>query len=147
MTTAIDPNFETSQDRAVHDQIDVPEAPSRFDSILRPIRSFRLRYVPVVMVYFAYGALGLIDVTRDLWIKQFHAESLAAFKQFDGIVLNDLEARLLTNKINLVSAIRDLQALVKPTGPRIVLLKKVRAPERTIATAKEIPAALKGRPS
>ncbi|KAA1396051.1 hypothetical protein ASC61_05135 [Aeromicrobium sp. Root344] len=29
----------------------------------------------------------------------------------------------------------------------IVLLKKVRAPERTIATAKEIPAALKGRPS
>src|SRR4029079_12750269 len=70
MTTAIDPNFETSQDRAVHDQIDVAEAPSRFDSILRPIRSFRLRYVPVVMVYFAYGALGLIDVTRDLWIKE-----------------------------------------------------------------------------
>jgi len=22
------------------------------------------------MVYFAYGALGLIDVTRDLWIKE-----------------------------------------------------------------------------
>src|ERR1041384_8871574 len=40
------------------------------DSILRPIRSFRLRYVPVVMVYFAYGAVGLIDVTRDLWIKE-----------------------------------------------------------------------------
>ena len=29
----------------------------------------------------------------------------------------------------------------------IVLLKKIRAPERTIATAKEIPAALKGRTS
>ena len=29
----------------------------------------------------------------------------------------------------------------------IVLLKKVRAPERTIATAKEIPAALRGRTS
>jgi MFS family permease len=71
MNTAIDPNFETSQDRAAHDQVDVPEgSPSRFDSILRPIRSFRLRYVPVVMVYFAYGALGLIDVTRDLWIKE-----------------------------------------------------------------------------
>jgi hypothetical protein len=40
------------------------------DSILRPIRAFRLSYVPVVMVYFAYGALGLIDVTRDLWIKE-----------------------------------------------------------------------------
>ena len=34
------------------------------------LRSFRLHYVPVVMVYFAYGALGLIDVTRDLWIKE-----------------------------------------------------------------------------
>lgn len=40
------------------------------DAILRPIRAFRLSYVPVVMVYFAYGALGLIDVTRDLWIKE-----------------------------------------------------------------------------
>jgi hypothetical protein len=40
------------------------------DSLLRPIQAFRLNYVPVVMVYFAYGALGLIDVTRDLWIKE-----------------------------------------------------------------------------
>src|SRR5947208_132227 len=39
-------------------------------TILRPVRAFRLAYVPVVMVYFAYGALGLIDVTRDLWIKE-----------------------------------------------------------------------------
>jgi MFS family permease len=38
--------------------------------LLRPILAFRLRYVPVVMVYFAYGALGLIDVTRDLWVKE-----------------------------------------------------------------------------
>jgi sugar/nucleoside kinase (ribokinase family) len=67
--------------------------------------------------------LSIAD-TRDLWIKQYHAESLAAFKQFDGIVLNDLEARLLTKKINLVEALRDLQKMVKPTGPRIVLLKK-----------------------
>src|SRR6185295_19849569 len=40
------------------------------DIILRPIQAFRLSYVPLVMVYFAYGALGLIDVTRDLWIKE-----------------------------------------------------------------------------
>jgi len=39
-------------------------------SIRRPIRAFQLNYVPVVMVYFAYGALGLTDVTRDLWIKE-----------------------------------------------------------------------------
>ena len=40
------------------------------ESLLRPIRAFRLHYIPVVMVYFAYGALGLIDVARDLWIKE-----------------------------------------------------------------------------
>src|SRR5215470_4610171 len=39
-------------------------------SITRPIRAFQLNYVPVVVVFFAYGALGLIDVTRDLWIKE-----------------------------------------------------------------------------
>ena len=44
--------------------------PAWIDSLLRPILAFRLSYVPVVMVYFAYGALGLIDVTRDLWIKE-----------------------------------------------------------------------------
>lgn len=40
------------------------------DSLMRPIRAFRAAYMPLVMVYFAYGALGLIDVTRDMWIKE-----------------------------------------------------------------------------
>src|SRR5437868_5503143 len=40
------------------------------ESLLRPIQSFRLSYLPVLMVYFAYGALGLIDVTRDMWVKE-----------------------------------------------------------------------------
>jgi MFS family permease len=39
-------------------------------NLLRPIQAFRPRYLPVVMVYFAYGALGLIDVTRDMWVKE-----------------------------------------------------------------------------
>ena len=39
-------------------------------NLLRPILAFRLRYLPLVMVYFAYGALGLIDVARDMWIKE-----------------------------------------------------------------------------
>src|SRR3954454_12952936 len=67
--------------------------------------------------------LSIAD-TRDLWIKQYHAESLQAFKSFDGIVLNDLEARLLTNKVNLIEALRDLQKMVKANGPQIVMLKK-----------------------
>jgi len=39
-------------------------------AVLRPIYGFRLSYLPLIMVYFAYGALGLIDVTRDMWIKE-----------------------------------------------------------------------------
>ncbi len=37
---------------------------------MRPLRAFQPAYVPLIMVYFAYGALGLIDVTRDFWIKE-----------------------------------------------------------------------------
>ena len=40
------------------------------DSLLRPILSLRLSYLPVLMVYFAYGALGVIDVTQSFWIKE-----------------------------------------------------------------------------
>src|SRR5262245_46711217 len=41
------------------------------------LRAFRprsqasaLAFLPLVMVYFAYGALGIIDVSRDYWIKE-----------------------------------------------------------------------------
>jgi hypothetical protein len=30
----------------------------------------RLRYLPLLMVYFAYGALGVVDISRDLWVKE-----------------------------------------------------------------------------
>src|SRR4051794_17307874 len=39
-------------------------------ALLRPIQGFRLNYLPLAMIYFAYGALGLIDVSRDMWIKE-----------------------------------------------------------------------------
>jgi hypothetical protein len=39
-------------------------------SLLQPIHAFRLHYVPLLMVYFAYGGLGLVDVSRDMWIKE-----------------------------------------------------------------------------
>src|SRR4029079_8123897 len=66
----VDPLTDTSQKLATQDGPVVSARPAWIDSLLRPIRAFRLNYVPVVMVYFAYGALGLIDVTRDLWIKE-----------------------------------------------------------------------------
>jgi len=40
------------------------------DDLLRPLRAVRLHYLPLLLVYFAYGATGLIDVTRDLWVKE-----------------------------------------------------------------------------
>lgn len=39
-------------------------------NLARPVQAFRLRYLPLLLVYFAYGALGIIDVTRDIWIKE-----------------------------------------------------------------------------
>ncbi len=44
--------------------------PQWLSSLLRPIRALRLSYIPLLTVYFAYGALGVIDVTRDMWIKE-----------------------------------------------------------------------------
>jgi MFS family permease len=39
-------------------------------ALLNPIRAFRPRYLPLLMVYFAYGALGLIAVAEAFWIKK-----------------------------------------------------------------------------
>jgi hypothetical protein len=39
-------------------------------NLIRPIRAFRAAYLPLVMVYFAYGALGIIDISRDMWVKE-----------------------------------------------------------------------------
>lgn len=38
-------------------------------ALLNPIRAFRLRYLPLLMVYFAYGALGIITIAESFWIK------------------------------------------------------------------------------
>ncbi len=40
------------------------------NAVLNPIRAFRPRYLPLLMVYFAYGALGLIAVAESFWIKK-----------------------------------------------------------------------------
>jgi MFS family permease len=40
------------------------------DHLARPVRAVRRAYVPLLMVYFAYGALGIVDVSRDMWVKE-----------------------------------------------------------------------------
>jgi hypothetical protein len=54
---------------------DLPSPPPKFSdrlkaAIVAPIRSMRLRYLPLLMVYFAYGALGLVGIAESFWIKQ-----------------------------------------------------------------------------
>ena len=64
-------------------------------------------------------ALVVAD-TMDLWIHTQRDELLALIKRLDGLVLNDSEARLLTNDENLVRAGRAVQRL----GPKFVVIKK-----------------------
>lgn len=40
------------------------------NALLAPIRAMRLEYLPLLMVYFAYGALGLTAVAETFWIKK-----------------------------------------------------------------------------
>lgn len=39
-------------------------------AVLTPVRAFRLAYLPLLMVYFAYGALGVTSVAGSFWVKQ-----------------------------------------------------------------------------
>jgi MFS family permease len=38
-------------------------------ALLTPIRAIRLHYLPLLMIYFAYGALGIVAVAQDFWVK------------------------------------------------------------------------------
>ena len=39
-------------------------------ALLNPIEAFRWQYLPLLMVYFAYGALGLVAIAESFWIKK-----------------------------------------------------------------------------
>lgn len=58
--------------------------------------------------------------TMDLWIRETHDELMDLFQRIDGLVLNDSEAKLLTNDENLVRAGHRICQM----GPRFVVIKK-----------------------
>ncbi|HEY2837642.1 MAG TPA: PfkB family carbohydrate kinase [Pirellulales bacterium] len=58
--------------------------------------------------------------TMDLWINIQRDELMKLFRQLDGLVLNDSEAKLLTGDENLVRAGRK----VREMGPKFVVIKK-----------------------
>src|SRR5262245_8506226 len=39
-------------------------------ALVTPIRAMRLRYLPLLMIYYAYGALGLVGIAQTFWVKE-----------------------------------------------------------------------------
>jgi sugar/nucleoside kinase (ribokinase family) len=66
------------------------------------------------------GATLVVADTMDLWINIQHDELMQLLKRIDGLVLNDSEARLLTDDENLVRAGHK----VRQMGPSFVVIKK-----------------------
>lgn len=60
---------------ALPEETQMPPAPRPLSArlkaaVIAPIQAMRLRYLPLLMVYFAYGALGLVGIAESFWIKQ-----------------------------------------------------------------------------
>ena len=62
----------------------------------------------------------IVADTMNLWINTARADLLKMLKMVHGLVLNDGEARLLTEKKNLIEAARDVLKM----GPKFVVIKK-----------------------
>jgi len=51
------------------------------DIIMTPLRAIRMRYVPLLLIYFAYGSSVFVGIARDFWVKKeltLSAEGLVA---------------------------------------------------------------------
>lgn len=68
----------------------------------------------------AKGRVLAVADTMNFWIETQRDELYALLKEVDGLVLNDGEARMLTEEVNLVRAGQKVLDL----GPRFVIIKK-----------------------
>lgn len=66
------------------------------------------------------GAKLIVADTMNLWIQTEQKELRKLLSQIHGLVLNDGEARLLTEKKNLIAAAKDVLKM----GPKFVVIKK-----------------------
>jgi sugar/nucleoside kinase (ribokinase family) len=62
----------------------------------------------------------VVGDTMNFWIKGRYTELLQTMKLLDVIIVNDAEARELTNEPNLIRAVKKIMTM----GPRIVIIKK-----------------------
>jgi len=102
----------------------VSEAPPRIPEAFRDSRFvFLANTHPSVQREFIgqlRGAALIVCDTMNLWIGQFRDELLKTLALVHGVVLNDGEARMLTDQTNLISAGREVLRL----GPKFVVVKK-----------------------
>src|SRR5665811_116433 len=71
--TAASPARGTLRGRALFDKLKA--------AFVTPVRAMRLRYLPLLMIYYAYGALGLVAIAEAFWVKEaltFSPAELAA---------------------------------------------------------------------
>ena len=66
------------------------------------------------------GADLVVADTMNLWINTTRPDLDALLKRIDGLVINDSEAKMLTDEINTVTAGRKILAM----GPQFVIVKK-----------------------
>jgi sugar/nucleoside kinase (ribokinase family) len=66
------------------------------------------------------GPKLIVADTMNLWINTARSDLLKTLKMVHGLVLNDAEARLLTEKRNLIDAAREVLKM----GPKFVVIKK-----------------------
>ncbi len=66
------------------------------------------------------GAKLIVMDTMDLWINTAREDLLKTLRLVHGVVMNDSEARLLTEQRDVLPAARDILAL----GPKLVVIKK-----------------------
>lgn len=99
---------------------DAPKIPDRF---LDSKFVFLANTHPVLQQQMACCLKGpklIVADTMNLWINTARTDLLKTLKMVHGLVLNDGEARLLTEKKNLIEAAREVLKL----GPKFVVIKK-----------------------
>jgi cytidine kinase len=66
------------------------------------------------------GCRLVVADTMELWIQTTHTDLMTLFKQIDGLIINDSEAKMLAGTENLVLA----GHRVREMGPKFVVIKK-----------------------
>jgi len=66
------------------------------------------------------GADLIVADTMNLWINTTRTDLDALLKRIDGLIINDSEAKMLTDEINTVTAARKVLTM----GPKFVIVKK-----------------------